>query len=97
MSVLSDNIQQDEFPLAGFEKYEYGYRGTFAGLGIGVTVEESFQAYNAWDVKLAWRDVKLNTRTKTVYCETNELFERARQVVFEYSDGCLDICNLNKQ
>lgn len=96
MSVLSDNITPDEFLLAGFEKYEYGYRGTFAGLGIGVTAEESYEAWNAWTVRLTWRDVKLNTRTALVYCDDiHELFEKARKAVLDISDGILDICRLN--
>ena len=95
MSVLG-KIQQDEFILAGFTLDEYGtYHGHFDGLDIGMAVGPSYKAWNAWEIKLAWRDVKLNVRKKTVYCEVDKLFEKARQVVFEFSDGCLDICKLN--
>lgn len=95
MSVLGE-IQQDEFILAGFVLDEYGvYRGHFEGLDVGVVVEESFRAWNAWDIKLGWRDVKTNTRCKTIQCDKDKLFEEARKAVLEFSDGCLDICKLN--
>lgn len=95
MSVLGE-IQQDEFILAGFVLDKYGtYHGQFKGLDVGIAVGESFQAWNAWDIKLAWRDVKLNVRRKVVYCDKDKLFEEARKAVFEFSDGCLDICKLN--
>ena len=95
MSVLGE-IQQDEFILAGFTLDEYGvYRGCFEGLDVGVTIEDSYKAWDAWDIKLAWRDVKHNLRCKTVYCTKDQLFEETRKIVLEFSDGCLDICKLN--
>ena len=95
MSVLGE-IQQDEFILAGFTLDENGvYRGCFECLDVGVTIEDSYKAWEAWDIKLAWRDVKHHLRCKTVYCTKDQLFEETRTIVLEFSDGCLDICKLN--
>lgn len=99
MSILGE-IKQDELILAGFTLDEYGsYYGDFKSPRVEVTIEDSYKAWNAWDVKLEWYDVKsnvFNVQQKTVYCEKDELFEEARKVVFEFSDGCLDICKLNR-
>lgn len=100
MSILGE-IKQDEFILAGFTLDEYGsYCGDFfKSSQVEVTIEDSYKAWNAWDVKLEWLDVKsnvFNVQQKTVYCEKDELFEKARKVVFEFSNGGLDICKLNR-